>query len=159
MSNETNHAEQQARAQLASIRAMVAALTVDYDRLQDLRDMEDDTLSAEWCIAERDALAEAAGECADEEDARRAIEDDHLSIEVRSGWASVGEELTAEEFRIVLCTGGPHVEIVGDLDQWRQPVRARLLYQDWGTPKTELVTVGEDAADLLTYCSVHYFGE
>ena len=44
------------------------------------------------------------------------IHETPLSIEVRSGWHSVGEDAgEPEEFRIVLCTGGPHVELTGDI--------------------------------------------
>lgn len=169
---DTNHAEQQARAQLKSIRAMVAALTVDYDRLQELQDIADgetDTVADDGEIAERlmtdeeraewAQLKDAAGECTNEDDARRAIEEDALCVEVRSHWVSIGETFTPDQFRIVLCTGGPHVEIVGDLDENREPIRAWLVYQDWGTSKTELFLRGDAYADLLAYCRVFYFGE
>ena len=47
MTASESHSEQQARAQLASIRDMVAALNVDYDRLSELRDDRDDYEPAE----------------------------------------------------------------------------------------------------------------
>lgn len=194
----TDNARTQAAAQLASIRAMVAALECDFDRLEELRD-ERASLSDELdvaadcvrfhhageldangtevehaeyrrCLAELAAwdeenaeelaeLAEAAGDCSDEDEARQRIEEDALSVEVRSDWATLGEELTASEYRIVLCTGGPHVEIVGDLDRHGEPKSARLLYQDWGTGKQEYICDGDEVADLLTYAGVFYFGE
>lgn len=165
MSNE-NHAEAQARAQVASIVAMVAALQCDYDRLEELRELRDDE-SMPICfdtgspltqseLEELTELEEQAGECTSEEEARQRIEEDALSVEVRSGWHTPGERIEEpEEFRIVLCTGGPHVEIVGDLDRG-QPSRARILYRDWGTSE-ELFDFDRDV--VLTYCACFYFGE
>jgi hypothetical protein len=106
---------------------------------------------------ELDELLDAAGECTDQDEARERIQENALSVEVRSGWSNVGEaSLTPEEFRIVLCTGGPHVEIVGELDNHLQPDRVRILYRDWGT-SGELFDFDRDA--ILTYCQQFYFGE
>lgn len=248
----SDNAENQARAQVRSIVEMVAALSVDYDRLQELRDkaaaghyvagwnmpgympdsepcaldtcdeardyiadeMEQDADEMEqnrddegqnadqvrdlrelaqtlrdaignpdqefgatvgtfhYWIAhepgkladdeeqkELDELNESAGDCTSEDDARERIEQDALSVEVRSGWHSLGESMEPAEFRIVLCTGGPHVEIVGELGQHNEPDAARILYQDWFEGKTELVDITSDERDsLLTYCRTFYFG-
>lgn len=236
-------AESQARAQVASIVAMVAALNVDYDRLEELREAskaqgsishgtmrpqdvlpalldalreyDEDAYSqclnlipahaaedeyAEWWVeeapghveslfdslndcapsglyfgghpgdgsdygfwmSEEDAselaqLEEDAGYNTDREDAGRAIQEDPLSVEVRSGWASSKDEFEAEEFRIVLCTGGPHVELTGDLDRGT-PSRIRVLYRDWGT-SGEYFPDSEESEALETYCAQFYFGE
>lgn len=237
----TDNAESRAIAQVASIVAMVAALHVDYERLEELREAskeqgsishgtmrpqdvlpalldalaehdrdayaqclhlipahasEDD--DAAWWVdeapdhvdalfdalndcapaglyfgahpgdgsdygfwmseeeaAELAELEEVAGECTSEEEAREAIEGDPLSVEVRSDWESSASEFTASEFRIVLCTGGPHVEIVGDLDLGA-PSRVRVLYRDWGT-SGELFDFDRDA--VIEYCQQFYFGE
>lgn len=101
-------------------------------------------------------LEEAAGDCESEDDARQRIEEDALSVEIRSDWCAPGEEMTAGEFRILLCTGGPHVELVGDLDDNLQPSRVRVIYKDWGE-SGELFDFDRDA--VLRYCSVFYFGE
>lgn len=173
----TDNARNQAVAQLASVRAMVAAWGCDFARLEELRD-ERASLSDElaehaeyrrcrdeliaWSEENAEELAElekAAGDCSDEDEARQRIEEHALSVEVRSDWATHGEGLTASEYRIVLCTGGPHVEIVGDLGRHGEPESARLLYQDWGTGKREYICDGDEAADLLTYAGVFYFGE
>lgn len=100
-------------------------------------------------------LEEAAGYCESKDDARERIEQNALSVEVRSDWCNPGEEMTAGEFRILLCTGGPHVEIVGDLDRG-EPSRPRILYKDWGE-SGELFDFDRDA--VLRYCSVFFFGE
>ena len=173
-----NHAEEQARAQADSIAAMVAALECDYARLDELRGMRamraefvyeycaatgaettaaQKTRVAEFTAAstELEELEAAAGDCTSEEEARSRIEEDPLSVEIRSGWANSRAEFEPEEFRIVLCTGGPHVEILGDLDRG-EPSRPRILYRDWGT-SGELF--GFDREAVLTYCRVFYFGE
>jgi len=256
MTTETNHAEQQASAQMESITQMVAALSVDWDRLEELRTMAktpryvagfnmpgylpdsepaefdnaedarayiaeemrntaectdeqlgilgDDAEDHDKAEAERDELrlladelenlatsgagaefgrtvgeyhywitcdgfmlqgadveelAEletAAGDATDDDSAREILEQDALSVEVRSGWHSMGETLEAAEFCILLCTGGPAVRIVGDLDEHGTPSRPRLEYQDWGTPWTEYHDVDRDA--LLAYCEAYLGG-
>lgn len=169
---DESDAENQARAQVASIVAMVAALECDYERLEELRGERGDfvinsPLSADdaaykWRAdnpSEAEELAdleEAAGDCESEEEARQRILDDALSVEVRSGWTSVGETLQPEEFRIVLCTGGPHVEILGELDDSNEPDRVRIIYKDWGT-SGELFDFDRDA--VSTYCRQFYFGD
>ena len=73
-------------------------------------------------------LEKQAGEYADRDGARDAIYETPLSVEVRSGWHSVGEDAgEPEEFRIVLCTGGPHVELSGDIGG-----TVRVVFEDWG---------------------------
>jgi hypothetical protein len=168
---------------------MVAALECDYDRLNDLKqekadlqsEADDDTNAAriearvalaEWIQENGEELAElvaAAGECESREDAEQRIQEDPLCLEVRSGWTTLDEPLQAEEFNILLCTGGPAVRIVGELDQG-QPTRAWLEVQDWFTPWTQYfgVTDPNDPGArtnlpsqdvLLAYASQFYFGE
>lgn len=164
-------ARDQALAQVANICAMVDALDVDYDRLEELRDMRSDFAEEygsvfanpafEWRAKNPDEaielsdLEEAAGECESEDDARENIQEDALSVEVRSDWCNPGETMEAAEFRIVLCTGGPHVELVGDLDRGT-PTSVRVLYRDWGD-SGELFDFDHDK--VLRYCGQFYFGE
>ena len=178
-----NHGLDQAKAQAESIAAMVAAIQCDYDRLQELRDerealadeveeceavetdgdeerraaFEARAALAEWDNHMRGVLNELeaeAGECADSDEAHEIVQNDPLSIEVRSGWASATDTMTAEEFRIVLCTGGPHVVIRGELLMCT-PSRAWMMYQDWGTPKTQYFDI--EQSTLLAYCQEFYF--
>jgi hypothetical protein len=79
-----------------------------------------------------------------------------LSVTVRSGWSSPGE-LEAEEFQILLSTGGPALAIFGDLDEHLQPSRPRLKHQDWGTPWRE--TFKADIESLKWFASLFWFGE
>lgn len=163
------NAHQQAAAQAQSIADMIAALTLDYDMLAELREelTELEEQQAELMDAPagylqrldglREELAELeriADGCADADEARDRIMGDPLSIETRSGWVSVGDEMSAEEYRIVLCTGGPHVEIVGDLDQHGAPCRVRIVYRDWGD-SGELSDFDHDA--VLAYAQ-QFFG-
>lgn len=193
-----NTAAHQAQVQMDSIYEMVAALSVDYDRLEELREEyrslvseaeeaeecvlyhHNDVLDIngespehhEWrrCVSELEAwlseykeeleeLEDEANGCESEEDAWRAIEEYVLSVEFRSGWETTGSKLTATEFRIVLCTGGPHVEIMGELDDYGEPCRAWLQYADWGMGMTERINEPGDHEALLTYARYFYFGE
>lgn len=89
---------------------------------------------------------------------RQSIEENALSVEVRSGWVSPGStEMKAEEFNILLCTGGPAVRIRGELDQYGEPDRAWLEMQDWFVPWSQVFDIEQDT--LLDYCRVFYFGE
>ena len=142
------------KAAYESIAEMVAALDCDYDRLYELKDQ--DTLDD----AEKDELSElldAAGDCDDRDEALQVIQDDALSVEVRSGWTVVGETLEPSEFYILISTGGPAVRIVGELDAYREPTRAWLEVQDWGTPWMRYFDASQDV--LLSYAQCFYFGE
>ena len=189
----TNHAQQQAEAQMGSIRDMVAALEVDYDRLEELREeladlretveeaqeaydedgaddlqaLGEDLLDAKNALAEwrcdygeeLDDLEEAAGDCGSREEAVPRIHEDALSVEVRSDWHVPGGDDAPAEFRIVLCTGGPHVEMRGELNEHGEPESAALYYADWSTPLTERPNRPGDKAALLAYAACFYFGE
>jgi len=162
MNTEKDNAKEQAQAQLNSIRAMVAALEVDYDRLEELED-EYNARNADavrdWPNAgELDELKDTAGECKSYDEAQQRIQEDPLSVQIRSGWYSVGEKPEPVEFEILLCTGGPAVRIRGELGQYNEPDRAWIEYQDWFTPWTEFFA-DQDTDALLTYCQQFYFGE
>ena len=93
-----------------------------------------------------------------QENAREQIDEDPLSVEVRSEWVSPGGETELVEYRILLCTGGPAVRITGDLGRFNEPDSAQLEYQDWFTPweRYRETTDDEDAA-LLRYARQFYF--
>lgn len=137
---EVEHAE--------AVRMMCASNALNEARAA-LADWDEDNAE------ELNTLEHEAGEYSDADEVRERIQEDPLSIEVRSSWVSLGDVLSADEFRILLCTGGPAVQIVGELDR-REPVRAWLEYQDWGTPWTHYF--GADSDTLLTYCREFYFG-
>ena len=177
----SDNARDQAILQVESVVSMVRALQADYDRLDELREERDDWVKSlmdacgilepsddsrvvalrRWAqefpedAEELAELEDAAGDCSDDEEARERIQNDPLSIEVRSDWCNYWEEMTPSEARIVLCTGGPHVEILCDLDRG-QPSRPRVIYKDWGT-SGELFDFDHDA--VTTYLEQLYFGE
>ena len=100
-------------------------------------------------------LEAAAGDCEDEDEARQRIQEHPLEVLIRSDWANPGTPLEESKFSILLCTGGPAVRIVGDLDQG-EPSRARLEYQDWDTGWTQWA---EADSDILCEYAAHFFGE
>jgi hypothetical protein len=158
MTTDTNQAEEQARAQLSSICGMVAALLVDYDRIEELENLDETERKLEE-NEELEQLKAQAGQYTSEDEARDAIMEDPLSVEVGiSDYFAPGDTPKPDEYCILLCTGGPAVRIVGDLDEHGEPSRPRLEYQDWGTPWTELVNHSERAA-LQTYTEQFSFGE
>lgn len=112
-------------------------------------------LQYEGILSMMAALESAAGDCAEEE-AYQRIQEHPLSVEVRSDWTSPCEPLEPSEFMILLCTGGPAVRIVGELNRG-EPCRAWLEYQGWGTPWTRYF--GADSDTLCQYASHFYFGE
>ena len=121
------NAKQQAQAQVSSIVGMIRAMECDFDRLEELRDEKRDYLTFEG-YEELADLEEQAGGYAGAEEARDAIYETPLSVEVRSGWHAVGDDAgDPEEFRIVLCTGGPHVELTGDIGG-----TVRVVFKEWG---------------------------
>lgn len=104
-------------------------------------------------------LEQAAGDCESTDQARQRIDEDPLSVQVRSGWVTPGEDFEAEEFAILLTTGGPAVRIRGELGPGNEPSRAWVEYQDWFTPWIELVDRPIETDTLLTYCRQFYYGE
>ena len=117
---ERNHAREQAMAQVMSI-----------------VDLVEDYKNAETEEAREEAL--------------NRIWEDPLSIEVRPEWALIGQPFgEAEEYRIILCTGGPHVELVGTLEDG-QPDHVEVIYQDWGTPRQEYFIDGDIWQAVLKY--------
>jgi hypothetical protein len=159
-----NHGYDQAKAQARSIAFYVEALNCDYDRLQELKDERENLLDprdlSEWDkynMGELTELQNQAADCESEDQARERIQEDALSVEVRSSWGNAGETLEAAEFRIVLCTGGPHVEIRGEIGTYGEPSRAWIQYQDWGTPMTQFFDI--EQSTLIEYCRQFYFGE
>ncbi|MGH8758105.1 MAG: hypothetical protein ACREVW_01095 [Burkholderiales bacterium] len=167
---QDEHARQNAQGWAQSIAAMVAAMHCDYARLQELRDereaLEPEDL-ATWNAENRDefdALTDDAtidGDLQESSDkARERIQESPLSAQVRSGWTSPGEPMEAEQFEILLSTGGPALRIMGELDEHKKPHRAWLEYQDWGTPWTEYHAPEQcDHDTLLAFCTQFYFGE
>ena len=149
------HAHDQARIQMAEITRMIEALDIDYDDLAELREA---TNLDEPDSAYRDGMLATADECESLDDAERRIQEHPLSLQLRSGWYTPGSTPEAKEFELLLCTGGPAVRIIGELDDY-QPSRAEIEYQDWGTPWTKCLLSDDEEDVLLQYCNQFYFGD
>jgi len=162
---EVNHAEQNAVAWYVTIREQVAALDCDFERRDELRELKDTGDADEFTSAERielETLEDACGDFKDREDVEQRIQEGPLSVEVRSDWHEPGngeDHNKPAEFCILLSTGAPALRITGDLDEYGQPSRAYLQYQDWGTPWTDYFPGSGSGEVLLTYCQQFYFGE
>jgi hypothetical protein len=162
---EQENSARQALAQYESIANYIAAWDfADAHQGDDLTDAdviaemdEDEREELERLLAETDFSAE---DLSDPDAIRERIEEDPLSIEVRGDWHTPGDEdgNTPTEYKILLCTGGPACQIIGDLDQYGQPKSARLMHQDWFKPWEEQIS-GVAQSTLERYASFFYFGD
>jgi len=167
---ETNWIEEVGAPAYAAIAEMVAALECDYERMEELREERgewvesapDDTTTRareEWAgefpaeAAELAELETAAGEFDDRDSAQERIMEDPLSVRV-FGERTDGE-WTVDRVEFLVCTGGPAVRIMAEVDEHGTPDRAYMEVQDWGKPWTHYGRA--DSAVLLTYCQ--QFGE
>lgn len=129
--SEPNYALQQAKSQLEYVLELVTQLRTDRDN-------------------------------GDEEPAIDRIHEHPLEVSVRSGWHQPGQphiNLSAAEYLILLCTGGPAVRIIGELDEHKSPITARIEHQDWGTPWTNYMLDSDETEAVLEYASVFFYGE
>ena len=159
----SKEAELQAIGEAAyeAIETMMKAVECDYERREELTDrMEnddpDDYLDDNE-LAELKGLDDEANGHDCEDEACQAIDEDPLSIQVRSGWHCPMDSSSAEEYVILLSTGGPATRIIGELDCFGQPDSSVLEAQDWFTPWTEYKG-GRDGC-LLDYAQRFYYGE
>ena len=110
-------------------------------------------------LASIKAMLKAVENATDDEReaAEQAIYDDPLAVDVRSGWVNVWTaEFEPVEYRILLCTGGPAVQLEGELDDRNQPYNVQLRHQDWFEPWQTVPLTAEDTETLLTYAR-HFF--
>lgn len=160
---------EQAQAQLNAIIEMVTAYEMDWERFEEMKEerefFKEEGLNAELLAWEEDNLEEweelsgIAGDYEDQDSVREAMLDNALSVETRTGWSTNPYDNEPAEFRILLCCGGPSVEIQGELNEHGEPSYVWIQYQDWGTPMTRLDISPDDWEALLTYCGLFYFGQ
>ena len=156
-----NHAKENAKAKMESIVALVDSLSVDFDNLNDYRDGIDLDRDDIACALDDLKTIEGA-DCDNATSADDIIERIHempLSVEVRSEWHAPGELPTWGEYRILLTWGGPACQIVGALNEHKEPESADIQYQDWGTGWESLSLTNEEQSALLLFASHFYFGE
>ena len=158
-------ARQQAKAQLDSIVDMVARLDhahgCDGGEDCDLTDKEIVSGTGYYYTEGQEVADGDRDDYHDADKAEQTIHEDALSVEVRSDWHTPGDEDDgATEYRLLLCTGGPAVQILGDLGTFSEPSSARLMCQDWFTPWSEVIVEhGESHDAMLTFARCFYFGE
>ena len=132
----TDYARQQARAQLDFIVELMSAA-------QDAADGNDVIFEGE----EMDLL--------DLEDRGREWP---LSVLVRSSWEIPGEPLSAAEYEILLCTGGPAVRVRGNLSEYREPETACIESQDWFTSWNRFPASPDEQEALAAFVRLFWFG-
>lgn len=176
MTTQDDRGADQARAQFESIKEMVENLfdwqaaaeaegwTGPHKDKHGVTYFEDTTDGQTYACADWRDLCKAFDIKPDElsEDGECTIHEDALSVEVRSGWHTPDAEDgdAPEEYRILLCTGGPAAQIIGRLSGYGEPETARLQHQDWFTPWTDWAgNCGAVEDTLLAYARCFYFGE
>jgi hypothetical protein len=161
------HAQDNAKGWLETIQELVPRLNsertkyvVYFNNDNEEKDFQDeDEAEAFAALHEESSVNEKTFQDEDDaEKAREEIQEGPLSVQVRSGWHDPNGESEAEEFEILLSTGGPALRIRGDLSEHKEPSRAYLETQDWGTPWTQFFLTSEESDDVLTYCQQFYFG-
>lgn len=151
----SNSSQSQARAQAQSIADLYAIYQAfndnDADDLPDGCEIETDE--------DGDLISVEYDHCdySSTEDVIDTVKDNALSVEVRSTWTTNTESFEAEEFRIVLCTGGPHVEIRGNIGLHGQPEDPEVYSSDWFEGLQRFPLADYDA--LEWFCGLFYFGE
>jgi hypothetical protein len=110
-------------------------------------------------LNEGDESAEFDGETfTDPDDVQQRIQEMPLSVQVRGGWYQPGTDRTeveAEEFEILLSTGGPALRLYGDIGG-----EVCLQWQDWGTPWTTYHDTSEYEDEALrAFVGMFYLGE
>ena len=130
--------------------------------------MEDDNRSEQEARAQLDSILEMLNDLGqaeryDNEEMRECalqrIQEDPLTVEVRSDWHFPGEPKPLMEYKILLCTGGPAVQIVGDLNEYGEPENAKLQHQDWFVEWKGVNLTEEEAEKLLAYAGQFYYIE
>lgn len=118
-------------------------------------DTEEEAAAAQRAWREEHHLDPMTGEAEQEDDIRRRIEEGPLSVQVRDGWRSPGAPSDgAEEYEILLSTGGPALRIYGEISGG-SPSTAELQAQDWFKPWTPVPDIDDDI--LLKYAQNFYF--
>jgi hypothetical protein len=129
---------------------------------RDMEQLHRATVAALVDLAQAMKAAEESGDDDAIESAERAIQEDPLSVMVRDGWRVPGSESgSAEEFEILLSTGGPASRIRGTLDSYGEPDTFHVEVQDWFKPWQSFCGMTGKEGDLIRnyYLSRFYFGD
>lgn len=119
--------------------------------------MTEDTNALDTARAYLDSISDLldAHEAAPTDATLAAIEELPLETSVRcTSWSTRYDDLLADEYRILLCTGGPAVQITGDYDPDDGPVNAHIQYQDWFRPWRAMPSTTEQDHALLRFANM-----
>jgi hypothetical protein len=94
----------------------------------------------------------------DNDDLQEELRGLALCQDVRTDWQSIGQDLEPTQYRLLLCTGGPAVQVVGDLDEAGDPCTARLQRQDWLTPWEDVTLTEPEEEMLIWFAQSFYWG-
>lgn len=150
--NTKTDAQRNAEAKARHIEGLIAALGMDFDRLEELREsLKADPEAFEYKdeLDELEALVSAAEldpSQQTEDGLSEAIRELPLEVSFRSGWHSYGEGLEAAEVRVLLTYGGPSCEIRADWDSNRGCSSPRILWAEMGA-RGELIDFDRDAVE------------
>jgi hypothetical protein len=179
MTSKPSNAALQADLQMERVRELLAAVDVDYDLMFAMQNERFDLASdrdvaylerqralkagnvegaaratreegeandaiAKWDAQFADklkAMKEAAGESTSAQYALTQIKDEALTVSSKG-----------KQFCILITFGGPQVQISGELDAKKQPLRAWIEYLGWGDPLTTRENQPGDEAMLVRFC-------
>ena len=163
---KVNHAEENAGSWMGEISKALELIEraecahKDYSSFAGAEGSSDAPMVCESCGADVDDNGEALKPL-DAESIRDELRESVLSVGVRcSQFMPLGEKLEADEFEILLSTGGPALRIIGSLNRFNEPQSVRMEWQDWGTPWT--FYAGYDSLNgplLEQFAQLFYFGE
>jgi hypothetical protein len=95
----------------------------------------------------------------DKDDALTAIYENPLELtkdydqmEDQDGEIHYGKELS---YNLLLCTGGPAVRVIGNLNKWKEADSAKLQHQDWFTSWKDAPLTKDQKENLIRY--VNFF--
>lgn len=113
--------------------------------------------------AQLDSIRRLVSELDEEngEDTRRRIHEHPLNVQVRTNrfHDPQVEGIDPDEYMILLCTGGPAVRIVGELNEYNEPVSAEIQFQDWFEEWADLGISGADEETVIRYALQFWYGE
>lgn len=151
-------ARQQAKAQMASIVSMVqrwehsSECTGD----EDCKLTDEEILNGLGIVQKGRATDDQRGDYHDTDAALTAILEDPLSVQFRSDWHNSYEAAEDHEFNMLLCTGGPAVRLIGEIEENHTASHVILQYQDWYTPWIEYLDLNDEEREALkTYATIH----
>ncbi|WBC28623.1 hypothetical protein TPMD04_69 [Thiohalocapsa phage LS06-2018-MD04] len=67
----------------------------------------------------------------DFDEIRERVTERALSVEVRLDWHAPAQPDSRREYRILLTTGAPYLQIAGRLSSWYEPETAKIQWRDW----------------------------